>query len=65
MNIHKVISTIIHPIVVPTIGVTLYFLMVPVNFTTNQKFAVLSLIFVVTYLIPLLLASRNKSALIA
>lgn len=55
MNIHKVISTIIHPIVVPTIGVTLYFLMVPVNFTTNQKFAVLSLIFVVTYLIPLLL----------
>ncbi len=55
MKIHKVISTIIHPIVVPTIGVTLYFLMVPVNFTTNQKFAVLSLIFVVTYLIPLLL----------
>lgn len=55
MNIHKIISTIIHPIVLPTIGVLLYFFTVPINFTTQQKFAVLSLIFVVTYVIPLLL----------
>lgn len=55
MNIHKLISTIVHPIVVPTVGVSLYFLTTTINFTTNQKLAVLSLIFVVTYVIPLLL----------
>ena len=55
MKIHKFISTILHPIVIPTIGVMIYFLVTPTNFVTNQKFAILSLVFVVTYLIPLLI----------
>lgn len=39
--------------VVPTIGVMLYFLLIQNNYDSNQKFAILSLVFVVTYLIPL------------
>lgn len=55
MQIHKVISTILHPIVIPTIGVMLYFLVIPNNLRSNQKLTVLGLIFVVTYLIPLVI----------
>jgi hypothetical protein len=45
----------LHPIVIPTIGVMLYFLLIPNNLTSKQKLMVLSLVFIVTYLIPLLL----------
>lgn len=55
MNFHKFISTILNPIVIPTIGVMLYFLLTPNNFESNQKFTILSLVFTVTYLIPLLI----------
>jgi hypothetical protein len=55
VNIHKIISTVLHPIVIPTIGVMLYFLVAPISLKSNQKFAVLSLVFVITYLIPLLI----------
>ncbi len=55
MQIHKVISTILHPIVVPTIGVMLYFLVIPNNLRSNHKLTILGLIFVVTYLIPLVI----------
>lgn len=43
----------LHPIVIPTIGVMLYFLLVPNGFGSQQKLAVLGLIFATTYLIPL------------
>ena len=43
----------LHPIVIPTIGVILYFILIPNGFNSNQKFAVLGLIFVTTYIIPL------------
>jgi hypothetical protein len=55
VQIHKVISTILHPIVVPTIGVMLYFLIIPNNLRSNHKLTILGLIFVVTYLIPLVI----------
>ena len=42
-----------HPIVIPTIGAMLYFLLIPNRFGSNQKLAVLGLIFATTYLIPL------------
>lgn len=54
MRFHKIISTILHPIVIPTVGVMLYFLLIPNNYYANQKLSVLSLVFIVTYLIPLL-----------
>ncbi|WP_405562953.1 hypothetical protein [Polaribacter sp. Asnod6-C07] len=54
MSFHKFISTILHPIVTPTLGVMLYFLLIPINLSSDKKFSVLSLIFISSYLIPLL-----------
>lgn len=50
---HKYISIILHPIVIPTIGVMLYFLAIPNIFLKEQKYTVLSFVFITTYLIPL------------
>ena len=55
MKIPQFISVILHPIVIPTIGMMLYFLVTPIIFESNQKLGVLSLVFIVTYLIPLLI----------
>lgn len=43
----------LHPIVIPTIGVLLYFILIPNGFNSKQRLAVLGLIFATTYLIPL------------
>lgn len=53
MNFHKFISTILHPIVIPTVGVMLYFLLTTNHFISDQKFTVLSVVFIFTYLVPL------------
>lgn len=55
MRFHKFISTILHPIVIPTVGVMLYFLLTTNNYLSTQKFTVLSVIFIFTYLVPLLI----------
>ena len=55
MKFYKFISVMLHPIVIPTIGITLYFILIENSFSKNQKFAVLGLIFVTTYIVPLLL----------
>ena len=43
----------LHPIVIPTIGVLLYFILIPNSFNRDHRLAVLGLIFVTTYIIPL------------
>ena len=53
MSFHKYISIILHPIVIPTVGVMLYFLVIPNNYLKAQKFTILSYVFILTYLIPL------------
>tara|TARA_R110001592_G_scaffold304140_10_gene576574 strand:+ start:207 stop:806 length:600 start_codon:yes stop_codon:yes gene_type:complete len=55
VRFYKFISVILHPIVTPTIGVMLYFLLIPNTFISAQKINILSLIFIATYLIPLLI----------
>ncbi|AUC21924.1 hypothetical protein BTO15_07345 [Polaribacter sejongensis] len=55
MKFYKFISVMLHPIVIPTIGITLYFILIQNSFSKNQKFAVLGLIFVTTYIVPLLI----------
>ncbi|WP_299671271.1 hypothetical protein [uncultured Polaribacter sp.] len=52
---YKTISVVLHPIVIPTIGVILYFLLLPNNYASKQKLTLISLVFVTTYLIPLLI----------
>ncbi|WP_246034815.1 hypothetical protein [Polaribacter aestuariivivens] len=53
MKFYKTISVILHPIVIPTIGVILYFLLIPNYLNSKQKLILLSLIFTITYVIPL------------
>ncbi|MBL4605784.1 MAG: hypothetical protein JKY02_09055 [Flavobacteriaceae bacterium] len=55
MRFHKIISTILHPIVIPTLGILLYFIFVSHNIPRQQQLLLLGLIFVITYAIPLLL----------
>ena len=45
MKFYKFISVILHPIVIPTIGVLLYFILIPNGFNSDQTLAVLGLIF--------------------
>ncbi|MDX6745194.1 hypothetical protein SHK09_00205 [Polaribacter sp. PL03] len=52
---YKAISVILHPIVVPTIGVILYFILIPNNYPSNLKLSLLGLVFVTTYIVPLLI----------
>lgn len=53
MRWHKFISVILHPIVIPTLGVLLYFMLVPISIHKEQKLAILSIVFIATYIIPL------------
>jgi membrane-associated phospholipid phosphatase len=55
MKFHKFISTILHPIVLPTLGVFLYFVFVSKSFDKRLQLIVLGLVFVLTYVVPVLL----------
>ena len=52
---YKTISAVLHPIMVPTTGVLLYLLILPNSYTSRQKTALLALIFITTYLVPILI----------
>ncbi|KAB1157221.1 hypothetical protein F7018_09815 [Tenacibaculum aiptasiae] len=52
---YKFISTILHPIVMPTIGIILYFILTPINLSSRQQYTILGIVFIATYIIPLLL----------
>ena len=55
MKLHKFISTILHPTVLPTVGAFLYFIFVTQTFEKELQLIVLGLIFILTYIVPLLL----------
>ncbi|MGG8496669.1 hypothetical protein ACQY1Q_09645 [Tenacibaculum sp. TC6] len=55
MRWHKFISAILHPIVMPTIGILLYFIFSPAKLTQEQQLTILGIVFTSTYVIPLLL----------
>ena len=55
MQFFKFISNILHPIVVPTIAVLLYFYVLPIQFLEKQKYVILSLVFIITYITPILI----------
>ncbi|MDP2542374.1 hypothetical protein [Tenacibaculum discolor] len=61
MRWHKFISTILHPIVMPTIGILLYFFLSPIGLNKQQQYTILAIVFVATYLIPMLLLVFLKS----
>ncbi|SED19555.1 hypothetical protein SAMN04489761_4581 [Tenacibaculum sp. MAR_2009_124] len=55
MKLHKFISALLHPIVMPTIGIFVYFFLSPIQLNRNQQLTVLAIVFIATYVIPLLL----------
>lgn len=55
MKIHKFISTILHPTVLPTAGAFLYFIYVTQQFEKRLHLIILGLIFILTYIVPILL----------
>ena len=56
MKFYKFISVILHPVVIPTIGCILYFLLLPnTNISSEYKLSLLSLVFISTYLVPVVL----------
>ena len=57
---YKTISVVLHPIMVPTIGIILYLLILPNSYTSKQKTALLALIFITTYLVPILILALFK-----
>ena len=53
MKFQKLISVLLHPIVLPTIGVILYFLMIPHSIKNEQRFFIIGFVFTTTYLVSL------------
>ncbi len=52
---NKFISYTLHPIIFPTVGTFFYFILTPQYFTGTQKNIILLLVFLSTYLVPLLM----------
>ncbi len=57
---YKIISTIFHPLVVPTISILLYYSILPATNTPNQKMNIITIIFVATYAVPLIILFTLK-----
>lgn len=55
MREHKFTSSILHPVVMPTIGILLYFIVTDIRLFKQQKLILLAIVFVATYIIPILL----------
>ncbi|NVK52222.1 MAG: hypothetical protein HWD85_04750 [Flavobacteriaceae bacterium] len=54
MNFHKLISVILHPIVIPTIGVILFLSISPLEVRKERQYLLISIVFFATYIIPLI-----------
>lgn len=54
MKFHKFISVLLHPIVIPTIGVLLFLLITPETIIKGKQYLLISIVFFSTYVIPLI-----------
>jgi len=55
MKIYKFISYILHPVLVPIVSTLLYFIIIPNHIPKEFAYRVLSIVFVTTYIVPVLL----------
>lgn len=62
MKFTKMISYILHPILVPVIGTILYFILLPRHINKQWELMVITAVFVTTYLLPLLFLSLLKKS---
>ncbi len=61
MLIHRIISSLLHPILFPLIGSIFYLFTVPRYISSRYKLLVLAVIFIGTYLLPILLLVLLKN----
>ena len=62
MNFNKLISYIIHPIVIPVIGTIIYFMILPKHTTRQMELLIITSVFIGTYVIPLFFLLTLKSS---
>lgn len=62
MKFTKLVSYILHPIVVPIIGTILYFILLPRHINKQWEIMIIGAVFVTTYLLPLLFLSLLKKS---
>lgn len=62
MKINKLISYVLHPILVPIIGTLLYFILLPKHTSKQLEMIIISSVFVGTYLIPLMFLFTLKNS---
>lgn len=55
MSFHRIISSLLHPILFPLIGSIFYLLTIPRYISDKYKLLILSIIFLGTYLLPIML----------
>lgn len=55
MNWQKFLSNILHPVVIPTIGLLLYLFIAPVRLRLTEQLHFIMVIFLFTYILPLLI----------
>ncbi len=60
MRIAKIISAVLHPIVMPIIGVLIFLIYTPITINKEQQYALLGIVFLATYVIPLILLTCLK-----
>lgn len=54
MKFHKLISVLLHPIVIPTIGVFLFLSISPDPISRSRQYLLISIVFFSTYIVPLI-----------
>ena len=54
LRFQKFISTLLHPIVIPTVSVVLFLLYTPQIITKERQYLLLAVVFIATYIIPLI-----------
>ena len=61
MSFHRILSSLLHPILFPLVGSVFYLFVVPRYISTRYKILVLAVIFIGTYLLPILLLFLLKT----
>lgn len=65
MNLNKIVSYTLHPILFPIIGTLLYFILLPKHTSKQLEITIIGLVFTSTYIVPLLfLLTLKKSEVI-
>ena len=55
MKFYKYISYVFHPVLIPIVSTLFYFIIIPNHIPKEFAYTVLSIVFVTTYIVPILL----------